>query len=380
MNDIKKDKIDRHSDELEVESDEKLTGKKIELDEDRLPSRAMAIHEHIRQDGEKEMERDAMALLWSAIAAGLSMGASLLAKGIFHVQLEGVPGGFLLENLGYTFGFIIVIMARQQLFTENTVTAVLPVMQNPTLGNFGLLMRLWSVVLLGNIIGTGVAAWAFEHMPIFDEETRDAFVKIGMDVMKNTPVEMFSNAIISGWLIATMVWMFPAAGAAKIVVIILMTWLIALGDTTHIVVGSVEILYLVFNGTLHWSDFFWPFALPTLAGNICGGTFIFALMSHAQAAKIVVIILMTWLIALGDTTHIVVGSVEILYLVFNGTLHWSDFFWPFALPTLAGNICGGTFIFALMSHAQIRNDMSNKRKEEARLQAKRDEQKQKKQA
>ena len=309
MNDIKKDKIDRHSDELEVESDEKLTGKKIELDEDRLPSRAMAIHEHIRQDGEKEMERDAMALLWSAIAAGLSMGASLLAKGIFHVQLEGVPGGFLLENLGYTFGFIIVIMARQQLFTENTVTAVLPVMQNPTLGNFGLLMRLWSVVLLGNIIGTGVAAWAFEHMPIFDEETRDAFVKIGMGVMKNTPVEMFSNAIISGWLIATMVWMFPAAGAAKIVVIILMTWLIALGDTTHIVVGSVEILYLVFNGTLHWSDFFWPFALPTLAGNICGGT----------------------------------------------------------------------FIFALMSHAQIRNDMSNKRKEEARLQAKRDEQTQKNQ-
>ncbi|MDM2802349.1 MULTISPECIES: formate/nitrite transporter family protein [Citrobacter] len=309
MNDIKKDKIDRHSDELEVESDEKLTGKKIELDEDRLPSRAMAIHEHIRQDGEKEMERDAMALLWSAIAAGLSMGASLLAKGIFHVQLEGVPGGFLLENLGYTFGFIIVIMARQQLFTENTVTAVLPVMQNPTLGNFGLLMRLWSVVLLGNIIGTGVAAWAFEHMPIFDEETRDAFVKIGMDVMKNTPTEMFSNAIISGWLIATMVWMFPAAGAAKIMVIILMTWLIALGDTTHIVVGSVEILYLVFNGTLHWSDFFWPFALPTLAGNICGGT----------------------------------------------------------------------FIFALMSHAQIRNDMSNKRKEEARLQAKRDEQKQKNQ-
>lgn len=93
---------------------------------------------------------------------------------------------------------------------------------------------------------------------------------------------MFANAIISGWLIATMVWMFPAAGAAKIVVIILMTWLIALGDTTHIVVGSVEILYLVFNGTLHWSDFIWPFALPTLAGNICGGTFIFALMSHAQ--------------------------------------------------------------------------------------------------
>lgn len=282
MDSLNDDKINRQSSDLEVESEEKQSGKEIEVDEDRLPSRAMAIHEHIRQDGEKEMERDAMALLWSAIAAGLSMGASLLAKGIFHVQLEGVPGGFLLENLGYTFGFIIVIMARQQLFTENTVTAVLPVMQNPTLSNVGLLMRLWGVVLLGNLIGTGVAAWAFEYMPIFDEETRDAFVKIGMEVMKNSPTEMFANAIISGWIIATMVWMFPAAGGAKIVVIILMTWLIALGDTTHIVVGSVEILYLVFNGTLPWSDFLWPFALPTLAGNICGGTFIFALMSHAQ--------------------------------------------------------------------------------------------------
>ena len=278
----KDDKIDKHTDDLEVESDEKLQGKEIELDEERLPSRAMAIHEHIRQDGEKELERDAMALLWSAIAAGLSMGASLLAKGIFHVHLADLPGGFLLENLGYTFGFIIVIMARQQLFTENTVTAVLPVMHNPTAGNVGLLMRLWGVVLLGNIIGTAIAAWAFEYMPIFNEATRDAFVSIGMKVMENTPGEMFANAIISGWLIATMVWMFPAAGAAKIVVIILMTWLIALADTTHIVVGAVEIFYLIFNGTLSWHDFIWPFALPTLAGNICGGTFIFALLSHAQ--------------------------------------------------------------------------------------------------
>ncbi|ALX77811.1 hypothetical protein DOX53_05070 [Cronobacter malonaticus] len=270
------------ADELEVESEEKKSGEEIEVDEEELPSRAMAIHEHIRQDGEKEMERDAMALFWSAIAAGLSMGASLLAKGIFHVHLEGIPGGFLLENLGYTFGFIIVIMARQQLFTENTVTAVLPVMQNPTGTNMRLLLRLWGVVLLGNIIGTGLAALAFEFMPIFDEATRDAFVTIGMEVMHNTPGEMFANAIISGWIIATMVWMFPSAGSAKIVVIILMTWLIALGNTTHIVVGTVEILYLVFNGTIHWSEFFWPFALPTLAGNIIGGTFIFALLSHAQ--------------------------------------------------------------------------------------------------
>ncbi|TGC99060.1 formate/nitrite transporter family protein, partial [Salmonella enterica] len=124
MDSLNDDKINRQSSDLEVESEEKQSGKEIEVDEDRLPSRAMAIHEHIRQDGEKEMERDAMALLWSAIAAGLSMGASLLAKGIFHVQLEGVPGGFLLENLGYTFGLIIVFMARLARFAATPLPAV----------------------------------------------------------------------------------------------------------------------------------------------------------------------------------------------------------------------------------------------------------------
>lgn len=49
MDDFKQQKIDSHSDELEVESEEKENGQKIEVDEDRLPSRAMAIHEHIRR-------------------------------------------------------------------------------------------------------------------------------------------------------------------------------------------------------------------------------------------------------------------------------------------------------------------------------------------
>ncbi|MEI2263646.1 formate/nitrite transporter family protein [Erwinia sp. CGal63] len=267
--------------EIEVESEEK-EGEEIEVDEEALPSRAAAIHEEIRQDGEKELERDGLALLFSAIAAGLSMGASLMAKGIFQAHLEGVPGAFLLENLGYTFGFIIVIMARQQLFTENTVTAVLPVMHKPTGSNLVLLLRLWAVVLLGNLIGTALASLAFTHMPIFDDATRSAFVAISQKVMENTPGEMFANAVISGWIIATMVWMFPSAGNAKIWVIILMTWLVALGDLAHIVVGSVEVLYLVFNGLIGWQEFLWPFALPTLAGNIIGGTFIFALISHAQ--------------------------------------------------------------------------------------------------
>ena len=111
-----------------------------------------------------------------------------------------VCGQLLLENLGYTFGFIIV-MARQQLFTENTVTAaVLPSCKTwKAMSNVGLLIRLWGVVLLGNILGTVIAAWAFEYMPIFNEETRDAFVKIGHGCDEKKHPSDVANAIIS-WL------------------------------------------------------------------------------------------------------------------------------------------------------------------------------------
>jgi formate/nitrite transporter FocA (FNT family) len=268
---------------VKVESEEHDRGKStIEVDEEKLPSRAAAVHEQIRMEGEKELERDWLALLLSALAAGLSMGASLAAKGIFHARLPDDPSRFFIENIGYTFGFIIVIMARQQLFTENTVTAVLPIMHKPTPKNFVILFRLWGIVLLGNLIGTGLASLAFIHMPIFDENTRAAFTSLSQEIMHNTPGEMFANGILAGWIIATMVWMFPSARAAKIWVIVLMTYLVAICDLTHIVVGSVEILYLVFSGALPWQEFFYPFAIPTLAGNIIGGSFIFALISHAQ--------------------------------------------------------------------------------------------------
>ncbi len=226
---------------VKVESEEHDRGKStIEVDEQKLPSRAAAVHEQIRMEGEKELERDWLALLLSALAAGLSMGASLAAKGIFHARLPDDPSRFFIENIGYTFGFIIVIMARQQLFTENTVTAVLPIMHKPTPKNFVILFRLWGIVLLGNLLGTGLAALAFIYMPIFDENTRAAFTSLSQEIMHNTPGEMFANGILAGWIIATMVWMFPSARAAKIWVIVLMTYLVAICDLTHIVVGSVE--------------------------------------------------------------------------------------------------------------------------------------------
>jgi formate/nitrite transporter FocA (FNT family) len=246
------------------------------------PPRAAVLHEIIRTQGDQELERSVAALWWSALAAGLTMGLSLMAMGLLNSRLPNDEGFKVIASFGYCAGFLAVILARQQLFTENTLTAVLPVMTKPTLNNFGRLLRLWSVVLVGNLCGTILVAYVMLHLPIFDSKTDLAFLDIGRKIMENDASQMFAKGIVSGWMIATMVWMIPSMESAKMWIIILITYLMALGDFTHIVVGSAEVSYLVFAGELPWKDFWLIFAGPTLLGNIIGGSFIFALISHAQ--------------------------------------------------------------------------------------------------
>ncbi|PZX02214.1 formate/nitrite transporter FocA (FNT family) [Pseudomonas sp. 478] len=246
------------------------------------PPRAAVLHEIIRTQGDQELERSVAALWWSALAAGLTMGLSLMAMGLLNSRLPDGEGFKVIASFGYCAGFLAVILARQQLFTENTLTAVLPIMTKPTLSNFGRLLRLWSVVLVGNLCGTLLVAYVMLNLPIFDSKTDLAFLDIGRKIMENDASQMFAKGIVSGWMIATMVWMIPSMESAKMWIIILITYLMALGDFTHIVVGSAEVSYLVFAGELPWKDFWLVFAGPTLVGNIVGGSFIFALISHAQ--------------------------------------------------------------------------------------------------
>jgi formate/nitrite transporter FocA (FNT family) len=250
--------------------------------DDNQPPRAAVLHEIIRTQGDQELERSVAALWWSALAAGLTMGLSLMAMGLLNSRLPDGEAFKVIASFGYCAGFLAVILARQQLFTENTLTAVLPVMSKPTWANAGRLLRLWSVVLVGNLCGTLLVAYVMLHLPIFDTKTDLAFLEIGRKIMENSPGQMFAKGIVSGWMIATMVWMIPSMESAKMWIIILITYLMALGDFTHIVVGSAEVSYLVFAGELPWKDFWLVFAGPTLAGNIVGGRFIFALISHAQ--------------------------------------------------------------------------------------------------
>ena len=259
-----------------------LTEREVADVEERAQPRTPMIYEVVRRQGEEELSRPLASLWWSGVAAGLSISFSLLAQGALRVHLPDTGWRPLIQAMGYPVGFLMVILSRQQLFTENTITVVLPVMRDPSARNLWRLARLWSVVFLANMVGTLIAAVFCQLAPALASETLQGMIEVSRETMNNSTSQMFFKGISSGFLIAAMVWAIPSAETAKFHIIALLTYLIAVGGFTHIVAGSVEAFLLVTNGELAASAMLLHFALPVLYGNIVGGSVLFALISYAQ--------------------------------------------------------------------------------------------------
>ncbi|MDQ6622159.1 MAG: formate/nitrite transporter family protein, partial [Verrucomicrobiota bacterium] len=117
------------------------------------------VYEAIYKEGEHELERGTTALALSGLAAGLSMGFSLFAEGVLRAHLPDAPWRPLITKFGYSLGFLIVILGRQQLFTKNTLTVILPLLKEKKLALLLNVARLWTIVLIANLIGAFIFAW-----------------------------------------------------------------------------------------------------------------------------------------------------------------------------------------------------------------------------
>ncbi|MGE5469044.1 MAG: formate/nitrite transporter family protein [Ignavibacteria bacterium] len=253
--------------------------------EERTTPSTPVIYETVRRLGEDEMARPAVSLWWSGLAAGLSISFSLLAQGILALHLPGAPWRQLVVAMGYPVGFLMVVLSRQQLFTENTVTVVLPVMARPSLGMLARALRMWGIVLSANMVGTLAAATLIGLTPAVAPELRDQMIELSRDAVRHGWVELAFRGITSGYLMATMAWLLPGAGPAQFAVVVLLTYLIGVGGFAHIVAGSAESFLLVVSGELGIVPMAVQFALPVLLGNVIGGTVLFALISYAQVME-----------------------------------------------------------------------------------------------
>lgn len=252
-----------------------------EVNERKAPT-GKVLYRTTMQEGEMELNRPTAALFWSGLAAGLSMGFSMIGEGLLTHYLPDAPWRPLVSTFGYSIGFLVVILARQQLFTENTLTPILPLLAKKDLPTLVNVLRLWGVVLFSNLLGALVLALVAMHSSAFDEDVKAEFIGMGQRAMHFGFGTTLLRGIFAGWVIALMVWLLPFAESARVWVIILMTYLVGLAHFSHIIAGSVEVFSVASVGLAGWGQVLGGFVVPALLGNIIGGVTLVAVLNHAQ--------------------------------------------------------------------------------------------------
>jgi formate/nitrite transporter FocA (FNT family) len=245
----------------------------------------LVIHEIVREEGETELTRHVSGLALSGLAAGLSIGFSFIAQAYIQAGLPDTPWRRLVAAFGYSLGFLIVVLGRQQLFTETTLTALIPALTRRNLPTLMATLRVWGIVLAANLVGTWIFALIAAQPGVFTDSAHAAMVTLSGEIIQLPFWECAARAGFAGWLIGLMVWLLPASGSARPLVIILLTYVVAMCQFPHIIAGSVEAAFGVLTQHASLLDYLDKFLLPTLIGNVFGGTALAAVFNHAPVAN-----------------------------------------------------------------------------------------------
>jgi len=100
-----------------------------------------------------------------------------------------------------------------------------------------------------------------------------------------TPGLAVLKGVFAGWLIAMVVWLLASARGSQMAIIVILTYFVGLAQFTHVVAGSVDVLYLVMTGARGWTAWAGSYFIPTLVGNILGGVSLVSLLNHAQVVS-----------------------------------------------------------------------------------------------
>jgi formate/nitrite transporter FocA (FNT family) len=201
--------------------------------------KAGEILETVVDDGNEELGRASLGLGLSGLAAGLNISFSAVALGVAGAFTGGVG---LVAALLYPIGFLIVILGRSQLYTENTVTPVAVVLTN--FGALPNMLRLWVVVFVANVIG----AILFAATVVYGEVLPPPALQILFEEVAGKLDDGFWNltlkAVVGGWLVALIAWLVAASRdtISQALVIYVLTFLIPAAGLAHCIAGSSEVL------------------------------------------------------------------------------------------------------------------------------------------
>lgn len=247
---------------------------------------AEEIHEHILTDADEEMDRPVFELAYSGLAAGLGMGFSMLASALLVSRMTPANEP-LAKAIAYPLGFIFVVLARHQLFTENTLEPVIPLLERHNGEALRRVLRLWGIVLPVNLIGAAIFALVIARTNALEPNLNGTLLELTRGATEGGALLVFYRAIWAGWLVALMAWLLASTRdtLAQIALIWLTTAPIAAFGFRHSIAGAVEAFYRVWIGDLGFGTMLASYELPALAGNIVGGVVLVALVNHGQVGS-----------------------------------------------------------------------------------------------
>jgi formate-nitrite transporter family protein len=246
---------------------------------------AVEIHHNVLEPGLKELQRPAAALLWSSLASGLVIGFSFVGGG-YVASLVGDGGKQAAAAAVYPLGFILVIVARSELFTENTLVPVVPFLERRDGETFLNLLRVWGLLLVGNMVGAAIFGWTLARTPMVEPGLHRELARLAADTTSGGFAQILYAGVFAGWLIALLSWLLAATHAtgAQIALIWLCTAPIAALHFRHSIAGSVEAFYRAASGAASWGGMLGGFVVPSVIGNAIGGVLLVALLNYGQVA------------------------------------------------------------------------------------------------
>ena len=247
---------------------------------------AVEIHDNILEPAKKELDRPASSLFWSALASGMVIGFSFLASA-FTAHLVSDQYRTAAAAAAYPLGFIFVVMARSELFTENTLDPVVPLLEQRNWETFRKLLRMWGLLLIGNLIGAVIFGWVLARTPVVQPELHPSLMKIATEVSSGGFGQVLYGGIFAGWLIALLSWVLASTHSttAQILLVWFCTAPISALHFRHSIAGSAEAFYRAAAGDASWGSMLGNFVAPAVIGNVIGGVLLVALLNYGQVAE-----------------------------------------------------------------------------------------------
>jgi formate-nitrite transporter family protein len=243
---------------------------------------AEEIYQQVARNARDELKRRSVSLAVSGFTGGTFMGFSALGVGIVLAMLGSGSGAFLLSRMLYPLGFIVVMIGRSQLFTENTLYPVALIMaEKKEVWNTA---RLWAIVLPTNLLGALAFAGLVSLTHAAPDNVVAAIAKLGVEGVQHPLGTVFWSAVVGGWMIATAAWMISGSHSitGSVALIWALTYVVGAGNFAHCIASSCEILTAVLTRQLPWSAY-GKWLGPAVGGNVCGGVLMVTLLEYGQA-------------------------------------------------------------------------------------------------